>query len=488
MTEQVCLGIDLGTQSVRVLAVREDGSLAASAAQPLTSMRKDVRHEQSPELWWQAVVLCCRTVMTELGSATVVTGLAVDATSGTILLVDKDLGPLTPGLMYDDGRAREETALVNTEGETLWRELSYRMQPSWALPKLLWLARQTAIPPGAHLVHQNDYIHTRLAGCLLAADSSNSLKTGYDLIRNTWPSAIFDRLNLDMALFPEVVAPGHAIGTVSVSAAAETGLPVGTPIISGMTDGCAAQIASGATRPGNWHSVIGTTLVLKGVSSTLLHDPLGVVYSHRSADKLWLPGGASSTGAGVIARDFPTTELEALNRAALRAGPTSLVVYPLLGHGERYPFSAPEAHGFSLGDADSPLERFTGTLQGIAFLERLAFDALTQIGAPTDGDLTISGGATKSDALNQIRADVLGRDLGIPTVTEGAFGMAMLVAAQTSSLAEVTRRMVRIERTVTPVNSFSRYAETYMTLIQQLAARGWLPTELSDATCARASA
>ncbi len=488
MNAPVYLGIDLGTQSVRVLAVAEDGSVAASATEPLESTREGARHEQQPEHWWRAVAFCCRAVTAELGGRAEIQGLAIDATSGTILLLDQQLRALTPGLMYDDGRAHEEAALINQAGAPLWSELSYRMQPSWALPKLLWLARNGGIGPGARLAHQNDYVNARLAGHLLPSDSSNSLKTGYDLIRRQWPETILERLGLDCALFPAVVLPGRRIGEVCASSAEQTGLPPGTPIFSGMTDGCAAQIASGATAPGSWNSVIGTTLVIKGVTRELLHDPLGVVYSHRSADGLWLPGGASSTGAGAIAKEFAAADLPALNEAASRQGPTPLVVYPLAGQGERYPFSAPAAHGFTLGAAASATERYRAVLQGIAFVERLAFDALRHIGASTGGSFTVSGGATKSEALNRIRADVLDREIAIPRVTEGAFGMAMLAAAAGSSMAEVSGRMVRVERTIAPNRGFKPYAEQYSALIRELARREWLPQELAAAALRGAGA
>ncbi len=479
MSASVSLGIDIGTQSVRVMAVTEEGFVAASSAQPLESARDGARHEQQPELWWRAVTLACRAVMAVLGGSTHISGLAVDATSGTILLMDERLRPLTPGLMYDDGRASAEAEICNQVGASLWQELSYRMQNSWALPKLLWLERHGDIGADASLAHQNDFINARLAGHRLAADSSNSLKTGYDLVRREWPETVFDELGLRSNLFPSVVAPGVQIGLVGAAAASESGLPAGTPILSGMTDGCAAQIASGATRPGSWNSVVGTTLVMKGVTAELLHDPLGVVYSHRSADGFWLPGGASSTGAGAIARDFAANELAVLNGAALELGATPLVVYPLTGCGERYPFAAPAAEGFMLGEAASVADHFCATLQGIAFIERLSFAALRQIGAETNGLLTISGGATKSEALNQMRADILERELLIPRVTEGAFGMAMLAASADSSVAEVTERMVRIERTIAPRRGFPPYAEPFAALVRELAARGWLPDSLA---------
>ena len=340
-----------------MLAAREDGSVAAAPTEPLASRRDGLRHEQSPELWWHGVVLCYRAVMAKLGRKSEIAGLAGGATSGAIVLHNAQLRPLSPGLMYDDGRALEEASLINTAGNALWSELSYRMQPSWALPKLLWLKRQGEIPHGAQIAHQNDFINARLTGRMLAADSSNSLKTGYDLLRDRWPSEVFDQLGLNKELFPEVVAPGRQIGHVCSKAAEETGLPLHTPIVSGMTDGCAAQIASGATALGSWNSVIGTTLMLKGVTSQLLHDPAGVVYSHRSADGLWLPGGASSTGAGAIAAEFAAQDLDSLNSGALHAGPGALVTYPLTGHARSLSvLFAPMPADSSLGEATSPLE------------------------------------------------------------------------------------------------------------------------------------
>lgn len=486
MSEPVYLGIDLGTQSVRLLAVTAEGAIRSSASHPLASDREGVRHEQDPEQWWKALVHCARSAMRELGSGAELRGLAVDATSGTILLMDDRLRALTPGLMYDDGRAKAEVEQVNCAGSALWSELSYRMQASWALPKLVWLARNGAVSSGAHLAHQNDFINARLAGRRIATDFSNALKTGADLIRRQWPFHILERLLLPADLFPPLVLPGTRIGEVCASAAQSTGIPAGTPIFAGMTDGCTAQIASGATTVGSWSSVIGTTIVIKGMTPQLLHDPLGVVYSHLSPQGLWLPGGASSTGAGVIARQFGAADLPSLNQAAAAMQPTPVVAYPLAGKGERYPFIAPDAKGFVLGRSHSNAEKYLATLQGIAFIERLAFDRLRMLGAPTDGAFTISGGATRSKALNRIRASVLQKPLCLPAVTESAFGAAMLAAVQDSSMSEVSTRFVHIERTVDPERGFGAYAPQYVRLVDELEQRGWLHSGL--AAWARAGA
>ncbi|HWR13556.1 MAG TPA: FGGY family carbohydrate kinase [Terriglobales bacterium] len=482
MTESLFIGIDLGTQSVRALAANLQGDVVASASAPLTSMRDGVRHEQDPLQWWKATVICCRSVIQQLhqqsGKAFNIEGIAVDSTSGTILIVDDQRRPLTNGLMYDDGRAKDEAVRVNEIGASLWSQLSYRMQPSWALPKLLWLIRNNIFPASAKLLHQNDFINAQLAGHILASDSSHTLKTGFDLVRSSWPSSIFDQLDISTDLLPDVVGPGTMIGSICQSSADETGLPAGTPIFAGMTDGCAAQIASGATKPGNWNSVLGTTLVLKGVTKYLLRDPLGVMYSHRSPDSFWLPGGASSTGAGVLTAELKDADLDALSRAVENASPSSLVIYPLAGHGERFPFAAPEAHSFAVGPKAGAIpdaDRYLALLQGVAFIEKLSFDYARYLGADLGGTISISGGATRSKAWNQIRSNVLQRELTIPQVTEPAFGMCILAAAHRSSLREATTAMVHSSESVTPNRDFSEYAGSYGTLITELVKRGWLP-------------
>src|SRR5687768_8136798 len=130
----VWLGLDLGTQSVRALAVDAAGRVTGSGAHPLTSHRDGPRHEQDPEQWWSAVATACRTALAGLEAAQV-RGVAVDATSGTILLADEHGTPLTPGLMYDDGHAAAEAERVNEAGDATWTALGYRrMQLPWALP------------------------------------------------------------------------------------------------------------------------------------------------------------------------------------------------------------------------------------------------------------------------------------------------------------------------------------------------------------------
>ncbi|MET7284544.1 FGGY family carbohydrate kinase [Streptomyces sp. NPDC005573] len=461
------LGIDLGTQGVRALLVTAGGTVAGSGSAPLLrDLREGKRHEQDPEEWWEAVRTACRAALR--GTGATVAGLAVCGTSGTVLLTGPGGRPTTPALMYDDGRAGAEAAALRAAG--------LAVQDSWALPKAHWLTARHG--PG-RLCHQPDLINARLTGHPVPADSSHALKTAYDVGRGRWPGSA----GLPEGTLPDVVRPGTLLGEVCPAAADATGIPAGTPVVAGMTDGCAAQIAAGALGEGAWNSVLGTTLVLKGAAAEPVRDPAGVVYNHRAPDGTWLPGGASSVGAGALAARFPGADAAALDAAAAAFEPSGAIAYPLVSPGERFPFHAPRATALLLGDPVSDADHWAALLQGVAFTERLCLDYLHHLGAPFEGPLALTGGAARSAYWNRLRADVLGRPVRVPGRTEPALGMAVLARHGTGAaptLAAAARAMTSPGTTVDPRPArTARFAEPYARLVDALESRGWLPAPVA---------
>ncbi|MFB9905641.1 FGGY-family carbohydrate kinase [Allokutzneria oryzae] len=446
--EDLLVGIDLGTQGVRAVVSDATGTLHGQGHAPLTSHRAGDRHEQDPGQWWTAVGLAVRTAL-ETVKGHRVRGVATCATSGTLVLTDRHLRPRMPALMYDDLRARDHNPLDKID-PAVWTRLGVRPQPSWALARIAWL-REHGL--GDSLVlHQADFVTGRLAGRPVAADTSHALKSAADPVTRSWPPEVLAALDVPDGALPELVSPGTVLGEVCAAAAEHTGLPTGTPIIAGMTDGCAAQLATGTLDVGGWNSVLGTTLVVKGVTEHRIVDPDGSVYSHLSPDAHWWPGGASSTGAGVLADAFPGADLAELDAKAPLDQALGCVSYPLAGRGERFPFVRPDAEGFMVGQPRDELERYAAILQGVAFVERLCFEHLAALGAPVGPTIRVTGGAVRSAAWTRLRAAVLGRALEVPEVAQPAFGMAVLVAASTSGMttAEVAREMVRVERVFEP--------------------------------------
>ena len=352
---------------------------------------------------------------------------------------------------------------------------------SSGLAKAVWLVEHALVGPGQRIVDQAQYIGARLAGTAVATDTSSSLKLGVDLQTGSWPVDVFDALGVSAALNTPVVVPGTVIGQVSRSAARACGLSAGTVIRAGMTDGCAAQIAAGALEPGSWTSALGTTLTLKGTSTEPLIDPQGALYNHRSPDGGWLPGGASSVGAAALLATTSgpggtASALTELTRRAADFDPAPGVTYPLTGVGERFPFVAPTAHGFTTITADSPAAHFAGALQGVAYVERFCYERVSQLGGVIDQPVVFTGAPAANSYWNQLRCDVLGREVLVPQGADAARGMAVLAAAAPGQLAATAARMRRTARCFQPdALRGERHLDNYHRLLAMLTVRGWLP-------------
>jgi len=458
--EGVYVGIDLGTGSARALAVGYDGTVLGAGAAPLCSRREGERHEQDPHSWWPAVAAANREALAGVDGERV-RAVATCSTSGTIALVDRDGDPTTPALMYDDSRAAEQAHRLG-------------LATSWALPKLHWLLEHESVAAGARLAHQADVVTRRLVGRAVESDASHALKTGYDAEHACFPAAGAEYVQ---DILPAVVASGTRLGAVCGAAAAESGLPRGAAVIAGMTDGCAAQIAAGALAPGDWNCELGTTLVLKGCSRERIEIPSYGVYSHRLPDGVWLPGGASSSGAGALVAAFPARDLDELGECAAAHERTTVLAYPLVSRGERFPFVAPDARAFMLGTPAGDGEHAAALMQGLALVERLCLARLAKLGAPADGGLSLTGGATRNRAWCQLRADALGRSVRLPERSEAAFGMAILAAAADAGepVAGAAARMSRTRALIEPRASMRAHLdEQYARFVGELRRRGWL--------------
>ena len=484
MAKALFLGIDMGSQGVRLVAAGEDGAVVSWASVPVQSpATAPGTHEQHPADWWPAVCRASRLLLDNLKGKgygpDALAAMSVDGTSGTLAPLDVAGNAVRPALMYNDGRSGAEAQAINAlpDAAALCVKLGYRFASSFALAKIVWLLEQEpeSFEQTAHLAHQADAVVGRLTGDFAVTDYSNALKTGYDLVEERWP-AWFARWPGVLERLPRVVAPGTVIGQVTRQAAAETGLPAGLPVAAGASDGTAGFLASGASEPGDYNTTLGTTLVFKGVSTALCGHPDGLIYCHKLPGGRWLPGGASNTGGEWIARDFAGENFRTLDAAAARLLPVPVLAYPNLREGERFPFLSSGARGFSLPEPADRVERFAANLQGTALLERLGYDVLDSIAGTSGGAVYSTGGGSRSDVWMQLRADVTGRPLHRPACPESAFGSAVLAAAMHfGGVPHATAALVRLEATFAPgpVKTV-RYDELYGRFCEELRRRGYL--------------
>ena len=475
------MGIDLATAAVRAVAADAGGRVVgtAEAALPPPVSPHPGWAEQDAGGWWPATVEALRRLGGDLGRTMAsVVAVSVCGTSGTVVALDGDGGPVGPALTYADQRAGPEAATAQSAGERRWAALGLRMHPSFGLPKWGWLVGRGGGGGGvAALAHAGDVVVAALVGHPVPTDWSTALKSGYDPLAGEWVEDALSALGIPARLVPEVMPPTTAVGRIGPAAVAATGLPAGCEVRLGMTDACASQLAAGAATPGRFVSVLGTTLVLKGVSRDLVVDPAGAVYSHRHPLGWWLPGGASSTGGSALRAGFGGRDLADLDRRAGARGPAGTVAYPLAGRGERFPFVAADARGFVLGEAGDEVERYRAVLEGVAFVERLGYEHLARLGAPADPPVSVTGAGSASRVWNRVRATALGLPLLEKPGAGTGLGACILAAAGTlhPDLAAAAEAMAAGGEEVLPVDEEREALErSYRRFVAALIERGWL--------------
>jgi very-short-patch-repair endonuclease len=263
------LGIDFGTSGARASAIDAQKNMLweQRVAYPDAAA-------QTALDWRNAL----HTLLSDLPKDIAVSlrGIAIDGTSGTVLLCDAHLEPVSPALLYNDNRAHEQaTQLKAIAPYSIAPSVQSVCTSTSGLAKFLWLTQRY---PNAHyFLHQADWLTALLSGKLGISDYHNALKTGYDVAALCWPDWI---LALPHAhLLPKVVAPGFIIGTIQADVAAHFGIAADCAIHAGTTDSIAAFMASDVHEARVGVTSLGTTLVIKQLSGQRIDAP---PTNHRS--------------------------------------------------------------------------------------------------------------------------------------------------------------------------------------------------------------
>jgi len=253
----LALGLDIGTSGIRTAIIDTDGNLISQYQLKHAAQNTNLI---DAELWWESTQDCIRKqclALQELGrSPHEISALAVDGTSGTMLLTDANLRPVTQALMYNSKGFHRESQLINCVAP----DLHITQGSTSALARALYLIGEDKENRANHLLHQADFIMAKLSGVGGYSDYNNSLKTGFDPEAETWPDWLSE-LGINKALLPEVVAPGNAVATISNTVAKKFNLSDDVKVIAGTTDSIAAFLACAEPHPGMAVTSLGTTLV-----------------------------------------------------------------------------------------------------------------------------------------------------------------------------------------------------------------------------------
>jgi len=416
--EVVFLGIDIGTSGVRGCVINADGKELSSYRVTLPNPKiNGTSIEQEPAIWKRASDEVIKQLAKQLQPLSIA-AIAIDGTSGTVLLCDDTGSPLSPALMYNDQRCTTEAKQI---AQIAPAECGAHGASS-SLAKALYLSRHH--PEAQHICHQADWIAATLTGKYGFSDENNCLKLGYDSVELTWPDWL-NRLDIERKLFPNVVAPGSSFGSIRPEVAEQLGLSKNCQVIAGTTDSIAAFIATGANQTGDAVTSLGSTLVLKIISDKPVFDAKSGIYSHRLG-KHWLAGGASNSGGCVLKQHFNQQQLDTMTPLLKPGEKTGLNYYPLPATGERFPRNDASLKPQMEPRPDDDLSFFQAILEGIANIEAEGYQQMAKLGASAPQRIFTAGGGSHNPAWRKIRERTLNTSVIIAEQTEASYGSALL--------------------------------------------------------------
>ena len=290
----VC-GIDLGTQSCKILVYDADGrKVLASAQAPLGMISRDDGAREQEASWYAGALAACFAAI-DPGVRATIAALGVSGQQHGFVPLDEDGRPLHPVKLWCDTSTAAECAELTAAagGEAaLLAETGMPMLPGYTAPKILWLKKNhpERFARLAHVLLPHDYVNFLLTGEYSAECGDASGTALFDVRRRRWSAfacALVDpRLE---RLLPPLRAPGEAAGRVSAAAAAAFGIPEGAAVSSGGGDNMMGAIGTGTVRDGFLTMSLGTSGTLYGYSDAPVVDPSGRLAAFCSSTGGWLP-------------------------------------------------------------------------------------------------------------------------------------------------------------------------------------------------------
>ncbi len=430
------LGMDLGTTSLRSLVVDAGGAVVggASAGYP-TAQPHPGWTEQEPDDWWRA----CRSALAELsarGLLAQVEGIGLTGQMHGSVFLDRQHRILRPAILWNDQRTADEAADIEERvgQRRLIRLTGNRALTGFTAPKLLWLRHHEPhrFRRLRHLLLPKDYLRLRLTGELATdvADASGTLL--FDIRGRRWSAELMRLLDLEEALLPVALESPAVSGHVGESAAADLGLPEGTPVVAGAGDQAAGAVGAGAVSPGVVMVGIGTSGVVFTAAEHPAVERRGRLHAFcHAAPGVWhvmgvmlAAGGSFGWLASALGK---SAEYLAKKAAASPVGSGGLIFLPYLS-GERTPHADPLARGAFVGLTTShgPGDLARAVMEGVAFGLRDCLELVRALRLPID-EVRLIGGGARSSLWRQIVADVLGLPILRLKAEEGAaYGAALL--------------------------------------------------------------
>ncbi len=482
------LGIDVGTTGAKALLIDGAGRVVTGATNeyPMFTPRP-LWTEQNPADWWAATVQSIRQVLAETGiDPGQVAGVGLTGQMHGLVLLDAHGEVLRPCIMWNDQRTAAQCESITREvgAENVLRLTGNPVLPGFTAPKIAWVRdhEPEVYRRAAKVLLPKDYVRYRLTGGFFSEVSDASGTSLFDVGQRRWSDEMLKAVGVPPAWMPEVTESPVVSARVSPTAAGETGLLAGTPVVGGGGDQAAQAVGTGIVAEGVVSVTIGTSGVVFAASESYRVEPQGRLHAFcHAVPGMWHLMGVMLSAGGSFrwcrdalgdleqaqARATGRDPYDLLTEAAAQVPPgcEGLIFLPYLT-GERTPYPDPDARGvfFGLTLRHSKAHLTRAVLEGVTYGLRDSLELMRALGLSIE-QVRASGGGARSALWRQILADVFAAEIVTVSVTEGAaYGAALLAAVGTgvySSVAEACQAAVQVTGATQPGPAAPIYADYY---------------------------
>jgi sugar (pentulose or hexulose) kinase len=449
--KDLLLSIDNGTQSLKALVFDACGHLIAreqAGFTPYFSERPGWA-EQDPLVYWRALCQACQRLFADHGTdPSRIAGVALTTQRGSVVNVDAHGVPLRPAILWLDQRKCYNLPALGGPWGLIFKVTGLSGTVAYFQSEIEanWIARnQPDIWANTYkFLLLSGYLNFRLTGDFVDSIGCQVGYVPFDYRRLRWARSWnwkWRCLPVTPDQLPSLVAPGEIMGTISVNASRETGIPAGLPVVAAAADKACEVIGCGSLDPSVGCLSYGTTATIN-VTHRRYIEPVPLLPAYPSAVPgrhtvevqvfrgFWMVNWFKDAfghqeqqvaeQTGVAAEDL----FERLVKD-IPPGSMGLMLQPFWTPGIRSP--GPEAKGaiIGFGDVHNRAHVYRAILEGLAYALREGKERIERRSRTPITSLRVSGGGSQSDLALQLTADVF----GLPTIRPHLYETSGLGAA-----------------------------------------------------------
>ena len=451
--EDCILAIDAGTQSIRAILIDLKGNMLDIVKTPIEPYFSDNPGwaEQDPEYYWKTLCTTCKKLMKETTvPKDAIKGVTLTTQRDTMINVDKNGKPLRPAIVWLDQRRADKDNVklpgylkLALKAINMLEAVEYFITESEAN----WIRQnQPEVWDKTHkFLFLSGFFTHRLTGEYMDSTANQIGFVPFDYKNQSWAK----KSDLKWKLFPmdesvlsSVVQPSELLGYITKTAARQTGIPSGLPVIAAAADKACEVLGSGCLTPEIACLSYGTTATIETTNPEYV-EIVPFFPPYPSA----VPGAYNTEvmiyrGYWMLSwftQEFGHREELIAKKKGIKPealfdqlvedippGSMGLTLQPYWSPGVKVP--GPEAKGaiIGFGDVHTRVHIYRAILEGLAYALKEGAERTEKRNKVKIEKLRVSGGGSQSNAAMQLTADIFNLPTERPHTNEtSALGAAI---------------------------------------------------------------